>query len=194
MKLALLKYNAGNIRSVENTLNRLGIEPILTDDISVLNQMDKIIFPGVGEAKSAMNYLKERSLDIFIKNYTKPFLGICLGMQLLCKSSEEGNYTECLGKFDVNVKKFPLTNKVPHMGWNQIYNLKSDLFKDIDEGSFVYFVHSYYAEQNDFSICTCDYIEEFSAGIVKDNFYSLQFHPEKSGSIGQKILSNFIKI
>jgi len=193
MKLAIVKYNAGNIMSVSYALNRLGIEPIVTDDPEILMKADKVIFPGVGEASTAMNYLRQRGLDDVLKNLKRPFLGICLGMQLMGSHSEEGD-TECLGIFDAKVKKFPSKDKVPHMGWNQIFDFKSPLLKGIDEKSYVYFVHSYYVEMCRETAVSCDYILPFSAGLQKDNFYAFQFHPEKSGETGAKILKNFIEL
>jgi imidazole glycerol-phosphate synthase subunit HisH len=193
MKLAIVKYNAGNIMSVSYALNRLGIEPIVTDDPEILMTADKVIFPGVGEASTAMNYLRQRGLDEVLKNLKQPFLGICLGMQLMGSHSEEGD-TECLGIFDAKVKKFPAKNKVPHMGWNQIFDFKSPLLNGIDEKSYVYFVHSYYVEMCKETAVSCDYILPFSAGLQKDNFYAFQFHPEKSGETGAKILKNFIEL
>jgi len=193
MKLAIVKYNAGNIMSVSYALNRLGIEPIVTDDPEILKAADKVIFPGVGEASTAMNYLRQRGLDEILKNLKQPFLGICLGMQLMGSHSEEGD-TTCLGIFDAKVKKFPPKDKVPHMGWNQIFDFKSPLLKGIDEKSYVYFVHSYYVEMCKETAVSCDYILPFSVGLQKDNFYAFQFHPEKSGETGAIILKNFIEL
>ncbi len=193
MKLAIVKYNAGNIMSVSYALNRLGIEPIITDSVDELRSADRIIFPGVGEASTAMKYLKERNLDKVIKDLKQPFLGICLGMQLMGSHSEEGD-TQCLGIFDAKIKKFPPLNKVPHMGWNQIEEFKSPLLNGIKEQSFVYFVHSYYVEKCVETIATCNYILDFSAGLHKNNFHAFQFHPEKSGEIGAKILENFLTL
>lgn len=194
MNLVIIKYNAGNIRSVLYALDRLGIEASVTDEVEQIVNADKVIFPGVGEASSAMKYLRERKLDEVICSLTQPVLGICLGMQLLCKHSEENN-TDCLGIFDMNVKKFPPdTGKVPQIGWNDIYNLKSPLFKEVKEHDFVYFVHSYYVEQSRLTIATANYGLEYSAAIQKDNFYAVQFHPEKSADAGAKILSNFITL
>ena len=194
MRIAIVKYNAGNVESVKNALNRLGIEPILTDDAAELKAADKVIFPGVGEASTAMKYLRARNLDEAIKSLRQPVLGICLGMQLLCKSSEE-NETKCLGILPYRVKRFESeTLKIPQMGWNNIYGLKSDLFKGIEENSFVYFVHSYYVESGVETIAACDYELNFSAAINYKNFYAVQFHAEKSGAVGEKILENFLKI
>lgn len=192
MNLAIIKYNAGNIRSVLYALERLGVEANVTDDVEQISKADKVIFPGVGEASSAMKYLRERKLDKVISGLEQPVLGICLGMQLLCQYSEE-NDTECLGIFDLKVKKFPPeAGKVPQIGWNDIYNLKSPLFQKVEESSFVYFVHSYYVEQSQQTIATANYGLEYSAAIQKDNFYAVQFHPEKSADAGEVILHNFI--
>lgn len=194
MKVAIIRYNAGNIFSVESALKRLGISPIITDNKEAIESADKIIFPGVGEASSTMKYLHETGLDLVIKNLRKPILGICLGLQLMCKHTEEGN-VDCLNIFDVNVKKFTpdeTDRKVPHMGWNTIYNLKSLLFKDLQDKEYIYFVHSYFAELCKHTIATTEYTLPFSAALNKDNFYATQFHPEKSGDIGEKILSNFL--
>ena len=193
MKIAIVKYNAGNIQSVSYALNRLGIEPIISNDPDVLYKADKIIFPGVGEASSAMAYLKKHHLDEVLTKITQPFLGICFGMQLMCKHSEEGD-VDCLGIFDVLVKRFPPQDKIPHMGWNTIGNLKGTLLKGISEESYMYFVHSYYAEMNNHTTATCNYILPFSAGIEQDNYFAFQFHPEKSGLVGAKILENFVKL
>lgn len=193
MKVALIKYNAGNIQSVKFALNRIGIEPILTDSITEIQSADKVIFPGVGEASSAMLYLKEKGLDSVIKNLKQPVLGICLGLQLMCKFSEEGN-TDCIGIFDQNVKLFKGDLKVPQIGWNNIYNLNSNLFKGISENEFQYFVHGYYVELGVNSIATTNYITEYSSALQKDNFYGVQFHPEKSSKAGEQILKNFIEL
>ena len=199
MNVAIVKYNAGNIRSVINALNRLGIEPILTDDAEMLSKADKVLFPGQGEASNAMQYLREHQLDKVIKNLTQPVLGICIGQQLLCQHSEEGD-TACLGIFDTEVKRFvPTTHeeKVPAMGWNRIYDLKSNLFKSlraVQQEPFVYFVHSYYVPLNQYTIATTNYIHPYSAAIQKGNFYATQFHPEKSGEIGEIILKNFLDL
>ena len=196
MNIAIVKYNAGNIYSVVNALKRLGIEPLLTDDAELLAKADKVLFPGQGEASGAMSYLKERRLDEVIKNLKQPVLGICVGQQLLCKHSEEGN-TDCIGIFDAEVKRFCPTrheDKVPALGWNALYNTKSPLFKGFTDNEFVYFVHSYYVPLCDATIATADYIIPYSAALCKDNFYSTQFHPEKSGSVGERILKNFLEI
>ncbi len=192
MKVAIIKYNAGNVCSVDYALRRLGVEAVITDDKEIISKSDKVIFPGVGSADSAMAYLRERGLDTFIKKLKQPVLGICLGMQLMCSFSEEGD-VDCMGIFPVKVRRFEPKMKVPHMGWNKIADLKSDLFKSINN-DYVYFVHSYYVEQNEYSIASCDYILNYSAAIQKDNFYATQFHPEKSSSIGEKIIQNFLKI
>jgi glutamine amidotransferase len=193
MSIAVVKYNAGNLHSVRLALRRLGIEPLVTDDPAALREAEKVIFPGVGEASSAMAYLKERGLDALLQSLTQPVLGICLGLQLMCDHSEE-NDTYGLGIFPVRVRKFPATGKVPHMGWNALLDLKSELFSGISEASYVYFVHSYYAEQNPYSIAACTHSLTFSAAMEKDNFYALQFHPEKSAAIGEKILRNFLSL
>lgn len=190
--ICILKYNAGNVQSVTYALQRLGVEVALTDDIELLSKADKIIFPGVGEASTTMTYLKEKNLDKFIKEVKQPLLGICLGMQLLCKHSEENN-TDCIGVFDVNVKLFPPKEKVPHIGWNTLQELKTPLFNGLQNPD-VYFVHSFYAEQNAHEIATCNYILPFAAALQKDNFYAVQFHPEKSGDAGSKILENFLNL
>jgi len=194
MKIAVVKYNAGNVESVRNALHRLNVEPILTDDAENLSSADKIIFPGVGEASTAMNYLRARRLDETIQSLTQPVLGICLGMQLLCDFSEE-NATECLGILPYKVRKFAAADlKVPQMGWNNIFDLKSSLFKDVRENSYAYFVHSFYVESGAKTIAVCEYGINFSAAIQHENFYAVQFHAEKSGAVGEKILENFLKI
>jgi len=191
--IAIVKYNAGNIRSVQNALTRLGYESIITDDATELLNADKVIFPGVGEASSAMKYLTEKGLDKILVAIEKPMLGICLGLQLMCKYTEEAN-TTCLGIFDTNVKKFPDTGKVPHMGWNSFTTTNSSLFNSIDLNNDVYYVHSYYAEINEQTIASCDYILPFGTAMQKDNFYATQFHPEKSADIGEQILKNFLEL
>ena len=196
MTVAVVKYNAGNIYSVLSVLQRMGVEPILTDDAKILHQSDKVIFPGQGEASNAMQYLRERKLDEVIRSLTQPVLGICIGQQLMCRHSAEGD-VDCLGIFDTDVKRFvPLKHeeKVPHMGWNDLSNLNSPLFKDIHEGEFVYFVHSFYVPVCEWTIAQSDYINPFSAAIQRDNFYATQFHPEKSGSVGQRIIQNFLDL
>lgn len=194
MKLSIIKYNAGNVQSVLFALQRIGVDAMVTDNTDEILSSDKIIFPGVGEASSAMAYLKERKLDALIKNLRQPVLGICLGMQLMCRHSEE-NDTDCLGIFDLNVKRFPENElKVPQMGWNNVFSLKSPLFKGVSEEEYMYFVHSYYAEKCAESIALTRYGLEYSSAIRKDNFYAVQFHPEKSGEAGQRILENFIKL
>jgi len=193
MKIAIIKYNAGNIHSVRLALQREGIEPLVTDDVDQIRKADKVIFPGVGEASTAMDYLKQKGLDQIITHLTQPFLGICLGLQLMCAHSEE-NDTECLGVFDNQIKKFPPKDKVPHMGWNTISNLSNGLFKGIENGSYVYFVHSFYAELSDTMIAQTEYILPFASALQKDNYYAVQFHPEKSGKIGAQILRNFLDL
>lgn len=193
MKVCIIKYNAGNVLSVIHALHRLGVEPEVTDNAENLRNADKVIFPGVGEASSAMSYLKERKLDLLIRELRQPFLGICLGLQLMCNYSEENN-TECLGIFDLAVKKFPPEDKVPHMGWNRIIMKDNPLFKGCKENTFLYYVHSYYAETGPGTIAVTEYILPFSAAIHKNNYYAIQAHPEKSGDDGQRILDNFLKI
>ncbi len=201
MKIAIIKYNAGNVQSVLYALKRLGVNAVVTDDHKEIAASDKVIFPGVGNAFSAMEYLTKKGLDELIISLKQPVLGICLGLQLLCSKSEEGN-TKCLGIFDAAVKKFEksLKNentssyKIPHMGWNTICNLNSPLFDGVNVKSYVYYVHSYYAELSSQTIATTDYIIPFSAAIKKNNFYGVQFHSEKSAETGIEILSNFLKI
>jgi imidazole glycerol-phosphate synthase subunit HisH len=193
MKVVIIKYNAGNIRSVLFALERIGVNAIVTDDHNEIRSADRVIFPGVGEASSAMKYLKEKGLDKLICSLTQPVLGICLGMQLMCVHSEE-NDTECLGIFDQKVKLFPSAGlKIPQIGWNNITNLKSTLFNGISENAYMYFVHSYYVENCENAIAKTDYVLKFSSAVQKDNFSAVQFHPEKSGEEGQRILENFIK-
>ena len=192
MSIAVIKYNAGNIRSVQIALDRLRVSSVVTDDPDIIRSAEKVIFPGVGEASSAMKYLKERNLDELILSLNQPVLGICLGLQLMCSYTEEGD-TSCLGIFENRVIRFPKKDKVPHMGWNSITGLKGTLFKGIEDGSHVYFVHSYAAEPGEAQIAETDYIMPFASALQKDNFYATQFHPEKSGDIGQIILKNFIK-
>lgn len=191
--IAILKYNAGNVTSVENAVQNLGYSTVVTDDVEVLKSADKVIFPGVGEASSAMKYLTENGLDKVIRELTQPVLGICLGMQLMCESSEEGD-TKGLGIFDAKVLKFPPTALVPQMGWNNFTSLKGKLFDGIDLENDCYFVHSYYAEICLQTIAVTDYILPFSAALQKNNFYATQFHPEKSAKIGLHILNNFLKL
>lgn len=200
MNLAIVKYNAGNIQSVLFALERLGLKAKVTDDQDELGSADKVIFPGVGAAKSAMDSLKEKRLDEVIKNLKQPVLGICVGMQLLFEHSEESD-TECLGIIPAKVKLFQseiisseIPIKVPQIGWNTLYNLKTDLFKNISEQSFVYYVHSYYAEMNPYCIGTSNYGIEYCGAVQKDNFYGVQFHTEKSAKVGEQILSNFLSL
>jgi glutamine amidotransferase len=208
MNLAIVKYNAGNIFSVECALKRLGVEATLTDDPALLRSADKVIFPGVGEAATTMSHLQARGLDGVIRSLRQPVLGICLGMQLMCRHSEEGD-APCLGIFDVDVKRFPAEIsspqsdplaedagplKVPHMGWNTLTDLRGPLFKGMTAGEYVYFVHSFYVPVNDHTAAVTDYILPFSASLHKDNFYATQFHPEKSGPAGERILRNFLEL
>ncbi|WP_346854066.1 imidazole glycerol phosphate synthase subunit HisH [uncultured Draconibacterium sp.] len=199
MNIVIIKYNAGNIESVNNALNRLGVNAEITADPEKIRKADKVIFPGVGEASTTMAYLRENKLDELIVSLKQPVLGICLGLQLMCSHSEE-NDTDCLGIFDEKVKRFvpapgeEYITKVPHMGWNAISDLKSEIFNSELENEYVYFVHSYYAEKSEHTIATCNYILPFSAALHRDNFYATQFHPEKSGSIGAKILENFLNL
>jgi glutamine amidotransferase len=191
--IAILKYNAGNTQSVENAIRRLGYECVVTCDKQQLIAADKVIFPGVGEASTAMAHLKANGLDTILISLQQPVLGICLGMQLMCKSTEEGN-TVGLGIFDTEVKKFPPQDIVPHMGWNTISNPKGSLFNSITEAEHFYFVHSYYAQLCNQTIAECDYILPYSAVLQKDNFYGVQFHPEKSGTTGEQLLKNFLAL
>jgi len=191
--IAVIKYNAGNIRSVANALSRLGQECVITDNKEDIYKSDRVIFPGVGEAGSAMRYLRERQLDKVIKALKQPVLGICLGLQLMCRYSEEGD-TECLGIFDSDVRKFPKSDIVPHMGWDNFSSVEGALFKGIKTEDDVYYVHSYYPEISSCTIAVCDYIVPFSAAMRKDNFYATQFHPEKSASAGELILKNFLEL
>ena len=198
MTVAIIKYNAGNIFSVLYALKRIGVEAIVTDNFDTIRSADKVIFPGVGEASSAMSYLKEKGLDKLIKSLKQPVLGICIGLQLMCNSSEEGN-AECMGIFDVNVKKFDNSDcpkmKIPHMGWNNITaSTSNQLVTEKQDGEYAYFVHSYYAPVCKHTISQCDYLTPFSAALQKDNFYATQFHPEKSGDLGEQILKNFIAL
>jgi glutamine amidotransferase len=191
--IAILKYNAGNIKSVYNALTRLGYKSIMTDNPIELSNADKVIFPGVGEASSAIRYLRERGLDKTIISLKQPVLAICLGLQLMCRYSEEGD-TECLGIFDSDVRLFPPVEKIPHMGWNNCLTMKGDLFKGLTLKDNLYYVHSYYAEISSSTLATCDYILPFSAAMQKQNFYATQFHPEKSAETGKKILKNFLEL
>jgi glutamine amidotransferase len=196
MNLSIIQYNAGNIQSVLYALERLGVTATVTDDPAFIQASDKVIFPGVGEASTAMAYLKERNLDQLIVSLKQPVLGICIGMQLMCKHSAE-NDTSCLGIFEEQVLAFKATekvHKVPQMGWNNISNLKTDLFNGVPENSFAYFVHGYYAELGDNTIATTDYIKPYSSALQKNNFYGVQFHPEKSAEVGEQIIQNFLAV
>ncbi|MEN9297803.1 MAG: imidazole glycerol phosphate synthase subunit HisH [Bacteroidota bacterium] len=197
MNIVIVKYNAGNIQSVQYALERIGATALVTDDHELIRSADKVIFPGVGEASTAMSYLKSRSLDTLIKELEQPVLGICLGMQLMCKHSEE-NDTECLGIFDEQVKLFQpqqdVNLKVPQIGWNTISDLSTVLFKEVPENSYCYFVHGYYAAKGAHTIATTDYVQPYSSALHRDNFYGVQFHPEKSAGVGEKILSNFLTL
>src|SRR5687768_4659685 len=194
--IVIIKYNAGNIQSVLYALERIGVSAIVSDNHDDIRAADKVIFPGVGEASTAMNYLKERNLDVLIKDLKQPVFGICLGMQLMCAHSEE-NDTECLGIFNEKVELFKSgenKEKIPQIGWNNIYDLKTGLFNGIPEHSYIYSVHSYYAAEGADTIAAADYIHPYSAGLHKNNFYGVQFHPEKSAGIGEQILKNFVNI
>ena len=196
MNVAIVKYNAGNVYSVVNALRRMGIEPLLTDDAEALRKADRVFFPGQGHAGEAMEYLKARRLDEVIRDLKQPVFGICVGQQLLCKHSEEGD-TDCIGIFDAEVKRFQPKNhedKVPCMGWNQLYDIKSPLFNGLDDGDYVYFVHSFFVPVCAETIATADYVLPYSASMQKDNFYTCQFHPEKSGKVGERILKNFLEL
>ncbi len=199
MKTVIIKYNAGNIRSVNNAIHRLGYEAEITAEPDKIVKADKVIFPGVGEATKTMDYLNKTGLGNIIKELKQPVLGICLGMQLMCSHSEEGDVA-CFDIFDEKVKKFnlPIPNpdniKVPHMGWNRIHDLKGDIFDSSIEGEYVYFVHSYFVAIGMHTTATTDYILPYSSALQKDNFFATQFHPEKSGKVGEKILSNFLKL
>ncbi|HVE60235.1 MAG TPA: imidazole glycerol phosphate synthase subunit HisH [Chitinophagaceae bacterium] len=204
MNIAIIKYNAGNIQSVLNALERLGIQAEVTGDADKIKSADKVFFPGVGEAGSAMESLRQNNLDKLINELKQPVLGICVGMQLLCAHSEESN-TNCLGIIPVQVKKFPslvsipdgegpgMRIKIPQIGWNTIYDLQTDLFKDVDENSYIYNVHSYYVEDSKYSIAKCNYGLEYAAATKKDNFYGVQFHTEKSAEVGDRIIKNFLE-
>lgn len=199
MNIVIIKYNAGNIESVNNALLRLGVNAEITADHQKIRLADKVIFPGVGEASTTMAYLKREGLDLLISSLKQPVLGICLGLQLMCSYSEE-NDTPCLGIFEEQVKRFvpspgnEFITKVPHMGWNSLHQLKGGIFDSSLEDQFVYFVHSYYAAVGEHTAAVCDYINPFSAALQKDNFYATQFHPEKSGTVGARILENFLKL
>ena len=196
MKIAIIKYNAGNIRSVLYALERISHTAAVTDKADEIRSADKVIFPGVGEASTAMNYLRDRKLDKLICSLTQPVLGICLGMQLMCRHSEE-NDTECLGIFNEDVRKFKVENlkfKIPQIGWNNIYAMKTDLFKNVAESSYCYFVHGYYAAKGEHTAATTDYVQPYSSALHKDNFYGVQFHPEKSALVGETIIGNFLKL
>ncbi|WP_348812524.1 imidazole glycerol phosphate synthase subunit HisH [Flavobacterium maritimum] len=193
MKIVIINYGAGNIQSIMFAIERLGFKAVLSNNAEEIKAADKVIFPGVGEASYAMKMLKESGLDALIPTLKQPVLGICLGMQLMCNKSEEGN-TKGLGIFDVNVIKFSPKVKVPQMGWNQIYNLKSDLFKGISENEYMYLVHSFYAPLCSETIARTNYELEYSSALENDNFYGTQFHPEKSGDVGEKILGNFLEL
>lgn len=196
MKVAIIDYNAGNICSVENALRRLGVEPLLTADHDIIRRADKVVFPGQGEASSTMGFLREKGLDEVIRNLRQPTLGICIGMQLMCRHSEEGD-TDCLGIFDVDVKRFQNQrheDKIPQMGWNTIMNVKGTLYEGFNKEEYVYFVHSYYVPLCLWTAAETDYIQPYSASICKDNFFATQFHPEKSGKVGERILQNFLKL
>ena len=194
MKVAVVKYNAGNIQSVMNALRRVGVDPVLTDNPVELRKADRVIFPGQGEASHAVEYLQTHGLDQVIKSLTQPVLGICIGQQLMCEHSEEGN-VDCLGIFPAQVLRFhpqKHEQKVPHMGWNQLENVQDPLLEGINEGAFVYFVHSFYVPTTDYTIATTNHILSFSSAMRKGNFMATQFHPEKSGSVGERILTNFL--
>lgn len=191
--IAIIKYNGGNVNSVQNAVRRLNAESVITDDFDTIRNADHVIFPGVGEASSTMHNLRERGLDLLIPSLQQPVLGICLGMQLMCGSNEEGN-TRGMGIFDIPVKKFPPADIVPHMGWNTVAEVRSHLFAGCEKNNDVYFVHSYYCELSEYTTSVCDYILPFSASLQKDNFYAMQFHPEKSGPAGSRLLENFLKL
>ena len=196
MNVAIVKYNAGNVYSVVNALRRMGIEPLLTDNAEALRKADRVFFPGQGHAGEAMDYLRARRLDEVIRDLKQHVFGICVGQQLLCKHSEEGN-TDCIGIFDAEVKRFQPKNhedKVPCMGWNQLYDIKSPLYNGLNDGDYVYFVHSFFVPICAETIATADYIQPYSASMQKDNFYTCQFHPEKSGKVGERILKNFLEL
>ncbi len=191
MTVAVVRYNAGNIQSVRHALNRLGVEPEVTDDPEALRSADRVIFPGVGEASSAMRYLAARGLDSVVASLAQPVLGICLGLHLLCAHSEEAD-TECLGVYPEVVRRFPPHGKIPHMGWNTISSVRGPLFDGVTEGSHMYFVHGYYADEGPETTARCEYIVPFSAALSRGNFHAVQFHPEKSGEAGERVLANFL--
>lgn len=193
MKIVIINYGAGNIQSIKFAIKRLGYEAVLSDNVEEIKAADKVIFPGVGEASSAMQKLRESGLDTLVPTLKQPVLGICLGMQLMCNSTEEGN-TEGLGVFDVAVKRFNSEEKVPQIGWNQIRNFKSELFDGVEDDSYIYLVHSFYAPICNETVCETDYRINYSTALQKDNFYGTQFHPEKSSDVGEKILSNFLSL
>ena len=193
MDLKIVNYGAGNIKSIQFAFQRLGFDAVLTAHPEAILKADKVIFPGVGEASSAMHKLKESGLDALIPELKQPVLGICLGMQLMCNSTEEGD-TKGLGIFDTDVKRFSNEVKVPQMGWNTVTNLKSDLFKSIEEGAYMYLVHSYYAENCNQNIATTSYELEYASALENDNFFGVQFHPEKSGKVGEQLLKNFLEL
>ncbi|WP_159023232.1 imidazole glycerol phosphate synthase subunit HisH [Formosa sp. L2A11] len=194
VSVVIIDYGAGNIKSIQFAFKRLGIDAVLTNDPEKIKNADRVIFPGVGEASSALKMLKNSKLDKLIPTLTQPVLGICLGMQLMCKTTEEGGNTEGLGIFQVDVKRFPNTVKVPQMGWNTVTNLESDLFKDIPENSYMYLVHSYYAENCKEAIALSNYNGEYATALKHNNFYGVQFHPEKSSIAGAKLLENFLNL
>ncbi|MDP2454775.1 MULTISPECIES: imidazole glycerol phosphate synthase subunit HisH [unclassified Kaistella] len=191
--IAIIDYVAGNVKSVENAVKKLGYETLITSNPEEIGNAEKVIFPGVGEASTAMNYLRLKKLDELIPTLKQPFLGICLGQQLLCDFSEEGN-AKCLGIFNLKVKKFPSTDIAPHTGWNNLQKMNGPLLEGISETDTFYFVHSYYCEIGENTTSECDYILPFSATLQKDNFYGTQFHPEKSGDVGSLVLQNFLKL
>ena len=196
MEVAIIKYNAGNVISVENALRRLGVTPVITDDKALLQAADKVIFPGVGEASTTMAYLREHRLDELIVNLKQPVLGICIGMQLMCRHSEEGD-VDCLGIFDTEVKRFQAqqkNDKIPQMGWNTVSQMQTTLFEGINSEEYVYYVHSYYAELCRHTIARTEYLLPYSAALHRDNFYAVQFHPEKSSEVGARILNNFLNL
>ncbi len=192
MAVVIVQHNAGNTRSVSFVLERLGVEHEISDEAQKLKRADKVIFPGVGHAGPAIRYLRERELDVVIRNLTQPVLGICVGMQLMCGWMEEAD-TEGMGIFDEQVLRFPPDGKVPHMGWNDIKGLKGPLFDHVEEASYLYFVHSYYVQKGAHTTAVCDHIRSFSAAMQKDNFHAVQFHPERSGDVGELVLKGFLE-